>query len=374
MKLLILRGSSQYVNPLVYNVQEIGLAKVLARRGWKIRIISSGPVSKTVVPADGVEWVECKRIGLSKNLGWPRGTLRKIREFGPDIIQVQDILTPSTILAAVAEAQARVPLVLSMGEYPKGKVTRDLAREVLAMFMKNRYSAVLCKTTTSARYCERLGMPKVSVCPVGIDPEAYSPPSTREDMDWVRAIEEKRRHGRRILCHVGRLDKLDNIPFLMQVLGHLPVEYEMLVAGEPREYGLKVAQQFGVSERATFVGSVPNRNIGTVFENSLATLSCSTFEPYGLSATESLYYGCPVFAHPTGGLVDIVVNGHNGIHVPIREPRTWASVIHETVDGGALDLLRANAATTGYELTWSHRALAYERVYLEVLKRSSPLS
>jgi glycosyltransferase involved in cell wall biosynthesis len=374
MKLLILRGSSQYVDPLVYNVQEIGLAKVLASRGWKVRIISSGEAPKTVAPIDGVEWVECKRVGISKNLGWPSGTLRKIREFGPDIIQVQDILTPSTILAAVAKVQASVPLVLSMGEYPNGRMTRNLAREALASLMKRRYSAVLCKTTTSATYCEKLGLPQVTVCPVGIDPEAYAPGTERAEMAWVRVIQEKRSRGKRILCHVGRLDKFDNIPFLMQVLQQLPSEYEMLIAGEPREYGVKVANQFGVSERVIFVGSVPNRVIGTVFENSLATLSCSPFEPFGLSAVESLYYGCPVFAHPTGGLLDIVANEQNGIHVPDRDPQTWALVIRKIVEGGTLEKLQANAAKNRHQLTWPHRALAYERVYMKVLQMSRSMS
>jgi glycosyltransferase involved in cell wall biosynthesis len=368
MKLLILRGSSQYVNPSFYNVQEIGLAKVLAKRGWTVRIISSGNHPSIITPVKGVEWVECKRVGISKNLGWPDGALRRIYEFGPDIIQVQDMLTPSTILAAVAQVQLRVPLVLSMGEYPDGRITRNAARRILATMMKQRYSAVLCKTTASATYCKKLRLPQVTVCPVGIDPEAYAPPEEREDLTWLNAIRERRARGKRILCHVGRLDKFDNISFLMRVLKHLPVQYELVIAGEPREHGQRIAEQLGVLERVTFVGTVPNRLIGAVFENSMASLCCSPFEPFGLAAVESLFYRCPVFAHPTGGLLDIISDGYNGFHIFERSPEVWARHIHRKVEDDTLNEVRTRLAKGTDEVTWSHRALAYENVYMNLLR------
>lgn len=370
MKLLILRGSSQNVNPLSYNVQEIGLAKVLVHKGWSVRIISSSDndIPRTITPVDGVEWIECKRVGFSRNLGWPLGALNKIHEFHPDIIQVQDILTPSTILAVKAKTEEGVPLVLSMGEYPDGRMTRTAARKALATFMRHKYSAVLCKTKTSARYSKKLGLSGVNLCPVGIDPDIYTPAEERQYMDWMESIKFKRKQGKHILCHVGRIDKRDNIPFLMQVLANLPTNYEFLVAGEPYDFGQKVAHQIGVSERVMFVGSVPNCMIGAVFENSLAMLSCSKVEPFGLAAVESLYHGCPVFAHPTGGLLDIIIDGYNGLHISERSPKTWAKVIRDTVEGDKLMRLRLNTTKGSEQLTWSYRALAYEKVYMNVLE------
>ncbi|MCL6444889.1 MAG: glycosyltransferase family 4 protein, partial [Alicyclobacillus sp.] len=206
----------------------------------------------------------------------------------------------------------------------------------------------------------------VHVCPVGIHAENYVDISKGEPQGWETELSARLSQGMVLLCHVGRLDKMDNIPFLLRVLKELPNRFHMVLAGEPRQFGIACAEKIGVSGRVTFLGRVENRLIGRLFQSAHLTLACSPFEPFGLSVAESLYHGCPVVAHPTGGIMDLVVDRLNGAIVPKRDPATWAQCICEVSEPTRLQALRLNAKLGGHELTWASRARAYVDVYHHV--------
>lgn len=363
-KLLILRGGSQYVSPERYNVQEIGLAKILAKLGWEILIISSGPENRTININNNIEWVELKRFG--KTFGWPMGSLSLIKRFNPDLIQQQDISNPTSFIALVAKLKLNVPLVLSLGEYKyKGKL-KSLFTNFASFCLRGAVSSVLCKTYSSMEFSKKLGFENNFYTPIGIDESAYS---KKENLsfNWVSELKIRREKGQRILCHIGRLDKHDNSEFLCNLMKNLPEHFSLLLIGEPVNHVKKFIDE-KIANRIILTGSVPNKYVGKALENSDLYIACSKYEIFGMSAVESIYHGCPVVGFSTGGIKEIINDGENGWKLNTRETMGWVNLILDIFEKEDVDKLKIKCKSLKNLYTWGHRAIAYNEVYKEQLK------
>ena len=106
------------------------------------------------------------------------------------------------------------------------------------------------------------------------------------------------------------------------------------------------------------------------------------YEPFGIVPLEAMACGVPVVASAVGGLVDTVVDGRTGLHVPPRRPREVARALRALLDDpelrrsmGAAGLRRARgryswdtvaASTLGaYETVLEERQQARSRGVVE---------
>ncbi len=363
-KLLILRGSSQYVSPDHYNVQEIGLAKVLAEKGWKILIISSGPEKRRLTLGENIEWLELKRFGTT--FGWPFGSLKEIRRFEPDILQLQDITNVASFIALIAINQLKIPLVLSLGEYTFNGALKAAFTKVTSLFLKKRVRKVFCKTNSSIEFSKKLGFKESLYAPIGIDETAYSKLEDIENLGWLNELKLRRENGERILCHIGRLDKHDNSEFVCGVLRQLPPDFSLLLIGEPVDHARKFIDK-SIENRIILTGRVPNKDIGTALKYSDLYLACSEVEIFGMSAVESIFHGCPVMGYATGGIKEIVQDEVNGIKMKTRNIEDWALHIERLFNESKIEILKNKCSNNNEQYTWKTRALVYDQGYNQVL-------
>lgn len=116
-----------------------------------------------------------------------------------------------------------------------------------------------------------------------------------------------------------------------------------------------------------YFGKLPNNNIGPILKYSDLYLSCSSYEPFGLSAVESIYNGCPVIGFATGGLHETVKNNVNGILVNNRDSKKWAELIDNLFETNEIQGLKNGCLATKETLTWSTRANIYQESYEKTL-------
>ena len=197
---------------------------------------------------------------------------------------------------------------------------------------------------------------RISVVPCGVDLSTFSPD----------VAPEPRTPGlRRVVC-VGRLVERKGVGNAIEALGRMRAaggpDTELVVAGGPDASGLDadpevarlraVAEEAGVADRVVFRGRVSREDLPALFRSADVAVCVPWYEPFGIVPLEAMACGTPVIASAVGGLVDTVVHGRTGLHVPPRRPdllaESLADLLADDERRAALGRAAARRAATRY--------------------------
>jgi glycosyltransferase involved in cell wall biosynthesis len=169
---------------------------------------------------------------------------------------------------------------------------------------------------------------RVRVAPCGVDVTQFTPTGPAEP----------RTPGRYRLVFVGRLVERKGIGNVISALAGVP-DAELVVAGGPDAADLaddreisrlrKLAADAGVADRVVFRGRVGRGALPALLRSADAVLCVPWYEPFGIVPLEAMACGVPVVASAVGGLIDTVVDGATGLHVPPRSPERIAEALNE---------------------------------------------
>jgi D-inositol-3-phosphate glycosyltransferase len=209
---------------------------------------------------------------------------------------------------------------------------------------------------------------RVSVVPCGTDLEFFTPEGPAEP----------RRPGFHRVVVVSRLVERKGIGNVISALARVP-DTELVVAGGPEaslidsdpEVGRyrTLAESLGVADRVRFLGSIGRDRVPALIRSADVVACVPWYEPFGMVALESMACGVPVVASAVGGLVDTVVDGVTGVHVPPRRPRELAKALRMLL---AQPDARARLGAAGAERARSR--YGWDTVALSTLKAYSSLS
>lgn len=185
---------------------------------------------------------------------------------------------------------------------------------------------------------------KIAVVPCGVDLHLFQPLGPAESRD---------RRKKRIVC-LSRLVERKGIADVITALTLLP-DVELVVAGGPEAEKLhedpeaqrlqQLAADLGVADRVVFRGRVERCNVPALLRSADAVVCYPWYEPFGIVPLEAMACGIPVVVAQVGGLVDSVVNGVTGIHVPPRSPIALATALRDLLKDEKRCIELALAAT-----------------------------
>jgi D-inositol-3-phosphate glycosyltransferase len=217
----------------------------------------------------------------------------------------------------------------------------------------------------------RLGadVDRVKVVPCGVDLAHFSPDGPVE----------ARPSGLARLVVVSRLVERKGVGNVVTALADVPGA-EVVIAGGPDRADLPhheearrlmgLAEDAGVADRVKLRGRVDRADLPALLRSADAVLCVPWYEPFGIVALEAMACGVPVVASAVGGLVDTVVDGVTGIHVPPRSPKQLAIALQSLLED---PILRRRLGTAGARRArrrygWNRVARSTLGVYGELLR------
>jgi D-inositol-3-phosphate glycosyltransferase len=250
---------------------------------------------------------------------------------------------------------------------PEGRL--EIERDVV-----RRAAHIVATCTDEVFELIRLGAQsaRLTVIPCGVDLGLFGP----------RGRHERKRPGMRRILTVGRLVERKGIGNVISALRAVP-DAELVVAGGPHRSRLRrdpearrlleLAAEAGVSDRVDLRGRVERADLPALLRSADVVVCAPWYEPFGIVPLEAMACGVPVVASAVGGLIDTVVDGKTGVHVPPRDPDRLGEVLAGLLADG--ERRRAYGAA-GVERArrmyrWERIATATLDVYAHVTRTST---
>jgi D-inositol-3-phosphate glycosyltransferase len=213
---------------------------------------------------------------------------------------------------------------------------------------------------------------RVTVVPCGVDLSLFRPDGPVEPRDPDRS---------RLLV-VSRLVERKGIGDVITALTQLPGA-DLVIAGGPPARRLgedpearrlsELAERLGVAGRVDLRGQVEPADLPALYRSADLVVSVPWYEPFGIVPLEAMACGVPVVVAAVGGLVDTVVDGVTGAHVPPRRPDLLAGALAGLLadPSGRVALGTAGARRVRQRYGWDRIARGTLEVYASLVAASA---
>jgi 1,2-diacylglycerol 3-alpha-glucosyltransferase len=304
----------------IYNSQEIGMAKELAKRGHTVTIYKCVPKSDEAVNeqlSENLTYI-CKPI---KTVG--SNTVSDFCWLDRDIdalVCFSDI-QPYTVNVYKWAKKNNIKFLPYIGiiESSGGKsAAKRFVSNILAGRIHNLYRKipVLAKTNYVKNKLTEIGVKQVDVAPVGLDFDLL-----RKDYSDVSKAEARKELNLKpdaaYMLMVGRIapgrNPLDCVSVFEKVRSK-DSNYRLLVVGkgELKEQLFNELKKKGLYEYMDYVESIPNSDMWKAYLAVDCLVSFSKVEIFGMSILEAMYYELPIYVVHAPGPDDIIEDKVNG--------------------------------------------------------------
>ena len=174
--------------------------------------------------------------------------------------------------------------------------------------------------------------------------------------------------AKRVLLSVGHLVERKGHHVAIEGLSHLPVEYELVIAGSgPERQRLQgIVDSLGLQDRVRFPGQIQNDELKWWYSAADALVLCSSREGWANVLLESLACGTPVVATNIWGTPEVVSGPQAGTLMHSRTSESFALAVNELFENyPSLETVREYAE--GFD--WSETTAAQLALFRRICKK-----
>lgn len=375
MKILIVRLFPDELNINNYNVQEIGLAKALVRKGHVCDIVLYTNKKENYVQEVEVE--NDKKVKIY----WLRGKKFLGNAFFDkelnNIINNYDIIQSGgydQIYNAVFNRKLNKPLVIYHGnyysKYSKGYKKKCFVSDIFYIFYRDYKKAhFITKSKISTDFLNKKGYKNIETLGVGLDIDRFS-----ENVVINKEIEElKNNKGENnYLLYIGKIEERRNSLFLLELLKLIlkdETNYKLILVGKGnKEYVDKCNNYINenkLQNNIIWIESLKQDEIPELYKISDMFLLPTLHEIFGMVLLEAMYFGLPVLTTYNGGSSVLIDNGKNGFIEDVNI-NNWKNIIVANVKNKEV---ATNAKTTiENEYTWDQLSEKFIESYKKVIE------
>ena len=175
---------------------------------------------------------------------------------------------------------------------------------------------------------------RLSIGPMGVDTEVFSPPGTpRAEGPW-----------RWFSCaRLNRVKGFDTLIAAASTLGAEGADFEITIAGEDEQGGTgyrreiqTLIAQAGLEDRITLLGAVTQERVLAELQRADGFVLASLHEPLGVVYMEAMACGLPTIGTRAGGVKELIEDGVSGRLVPPGDADALARAMRDVMEDADL--------------------------------------
>ena len=385
MKILIIRNYPSHIDVQfnTYNIQEIGLAKALVRKGHKCDIVFWADKEEKTVDYifDGD-----KHITIFYRFG--KNILKNaIYNSIDDLICKYDVIQPceynqyqSWVLAKKYPGKT----VIYHGPYFSDFNKRyNLMCQIFDAFFLKRYikldTKFMVKSSLAFSFLNKKGIFKrnISTVGVGLDLGVLSKSEEGVIPTFISDIDEFKDEVK--LLYIGRLEERRNIPYIYDVLKAVldrGLSAVLIIVGKgDKKYIDKCndyAERLGITERIHKIDKLEQKHLSRLYQKSDFFLLPTYYEIFGMVLLEAMYYKTLVITTLNGGSDVLIENEKNGIVMDCDSQKCAEKIINLYENKGLYDsICMAAYALIKNDFTWDSLVGKFIKAYESLRKEDS---
>lgn len=378
MKILIIRTTPNKIGLDSYNLQEIGLAKALVRKGHKCDVMYYNGKEKDTIQT--LEFEEGKTIDIiwKQGLGffyegYYPGLKKYVKNY--DIIQVTGYIG---LISLWLNTRVQYKTVNYQGPYYYENNRGDIKKakildKAMLPFSNRENMIVISKSVLATEHMKNKGISNVKTIGVGLDINKFPASDKIEQNEFITTIKSDT-GDTKYLTYVGSLEPRRNTMFLIDLLKKISVNMncKLIIVGKGKEeYVSKCFEkikELGLQDKVIYKEALEQKYVGELYKFSDAFILPTNYEIFGMVMLEAMYFGVPTFTTYNGGS-SMLMKENNGVVIEGLDVDLWAEQIIDVLnDENKRNEISKNAMRTIKEgFTWDALVDKFIKVYMERL-------
>ena len=360
-----------------YNIQEVGLAKALVRKGHDCDILfwTKNEPETIDVPVDSFGHI---RVFYRKGKTLLKNTVFFNCE---DLFEKYDILQPceyNQMQSWILAKKYPQKTVIYHGPYYSTFNKRyNFMCLFFDLFFLRRYlklkTRFIVKSELAREFLIGKGISKECICVAGVGIDAQMLQSNNEKSFEIPFIKKMYEDESKLkILYVGRFEKRRNIFFIIdvfrEVLNKNNNTHLYLIGTGEKKYLEKVfsyIKEMNLSDRITYQDRIEQKYLSQIYSQSDFFLLPTEYEIFGMVLLEAMYFGNIVLTTRNGGALTLIKNSVNGFILQKLDILQWAALI-ENINNQKFKMktIETNAVQTIIKnYTWDSCSNRFEESY-----------